>query len=264
MAGSTSQNRALATRKNDKSGPQIGPSTRIPWYPPITGQRERPPSGVTPVLFHGVGSYLHEQKLRCEPPEIVGVAGDDGLPGPLRTHDDVRIDDVRRPSACQQQADCRRIHSVERHQVSAGLTNQPAEADLPGRIPNGLCQRRGGNGNPQVARATSASTRRSLRSTAIKPPASSVMPLTPLSLAVELASVLWASASWERESRRPTRVPWALTAPPFAEANLPATPASPPRRKAPPRWRVARKPRRWRRHRRQRGRAPHRSVALEG
>ena len=34
MAGSTSQNRALATRKNDKSGPQIGPqigpSTRIP------------------------------------------------------------------------------------------------------------------------------------------------------------------------------------------------------------------------------------------
>lgn len=44
----------------------------------------------------------HQLQLRGDSPEIVSVAGYHGLPGPLRTNDDVGIDDVGRPGSCQQ------------------------------------------------------------------------------------------------------------------------------------------------------------------
>jgi plasmid stabilization system protein ParE len=44
----------------------------------------------------------HQLQLRSDSPEIVGVAGYHGLPGPLRTDGDVGIDNVGRPGSCQQ------------------------------------------------------------------------------------------------------------------------------------------------------------------
>jgi hypothetical protein len=69
---------------------------------------------------------------------MVCVAGHDGLPGPLRTNDDMGVDDVCRPSSCQQEADSRCVRSIESNEVRAGLSNEPAEACLPGRFTNGL------------------------------------------------------------------------------------------------------------------------------
>ena len=77
-----------------------------------------------------------------------------------------------------------------------------------------------------VARARSVSTRRSFRSTAISPPVSKVMPLTQPSRVSRLSSGLR-----ERESRRPTRVPFSSVGRPFVEAHLPASPSSRPHRK---------------------------------
>src|ERR1035437_10650083 len=54
---------------------------------------------------------------------------------------------VARRGSCQQQAYCCRVRPVRRNKVRTGLSNEPAEASLPGRVPNGLCQRRRRNCN---------------------------------------------------------------------------------------------------------------------
>jgi hypothetical protein len=75
------------------------------------------------------------------PLEIVRVAGDNGLPSPARTNNDVGIDHVGRPGPRQEKADSRGIRSVERNEVRTGLTNEPRELCLPGRVANGLRER---------------------------------------------------------------------------------------------------------------------------
>jgi len=89
-------------------------------------------------------------QLRSDSPETAGIAGNDCVSCPSRTHNDVGVDDVRRRGSCQEEADCGRVRSVERHQVRAGLSNEAGEARLPGGIPNGLCQSRRWNCNPHA------------------------------------------------------------------------------------------------------------------
>src|SRR6266540_3999228 len=89
-----------------------------------------------PAIRAPAVAYLDDYQLQpgSDSPEIAGVAGDDGLPCPLRTNDDVGIDDIGRRGSCQQKAGSRGIRSVERNKIRAGLSNQPGEAGLPGRI----------------------------------------------------------------------------------------------------------------------------------
>ena len=93
----------------------------------------------------------HQRQPGSDAPEIGGVAGHDGLPGPLGTNDDMGIDDVCRRSSCQQEADSRCVRSVERDKVGAGLANETAEAGLPGRVTNGLGQCRRWDCDPHAA-----------------------------------------------------------------------------------------------------------------
>jgi hypothetical protein len=66
----------------------------------------------------------HDQmQSGTNPPEISGVAGHNGLPCPLRTNNDVGINDVGRRGSCEQQTNSRRMWSVERNKVRAGLSN---------------------------------------------------------------------------------------------------------------------------------------------
>src|SRR5580704_10032341 len=54
----------------------------------------------------------HQLQPGSNSPEIPGVTRYDSLSGPTSTNDDVGIDDIRRRSSCQQEADCGRVRSV--------------------------------------------------------------------------------------------------------------------------------------------------------
>jgi len=72
--------------------------------------------------------------------EIAFIACDHGLPGSLRAHHDVSVDDISRPGSRQQETNGRGIRSVERNQVGVGLANQPRETGLPGRAAHRLSE----------------------------------------------------------------------------------------------------------------------------
>jgi len=61
------------------------------------------------------------------------------------------IGDAGRPGPRERHPGSSRVRTVERHEVRAGLSNQPAEAGLPRRVSNGLSQRRRRNGNAHAA-----------------------------------------------------------------------------------------------------------------
>jgi len=81
----------------------------------------------------------HQWQFRRDPVEVPRVARHDPLPRPLRANDNMGVDDIRRPGSRQQEADSRCVGSVKRNEVRAGLSNESAEAGLPGRVSNGLC-----------------------------------------------------------------------------------------------------------------------------
>jgi hypothetical protein len=60
----------------------------------------------------------------------------------------VGIDDIGRRTLRQQESDGGGIRSVERNEVRASLSNEPREPRLPGRVADGLSQRRGWDGDP--------------------------------------------------------------------------------------------------------------------
>ena len=63
---------------------------------------------------------------------------------------DVRIDDIRRSAAGEQEADRCRIRRVQRDQVRARLANQPGKPGLSRRISNRLRERRRRNRHRQA------------------------------------------------------------------------------------------------------------------
>lgn len=93
----------------------------------------------------------HQRKLRSDSFQIARVAGHHRLPGSARANDNMSIDDVRCRGSGQQEADLGCVRSIERNKIRAGLSNEPAEACLPGRVAHGLRQRRCRYRNPHAA-----------------------------------------------------------------------------------------------------------------
>lgn len=98
-------------------------------------------SGRHQFMVAGIGGWAgncgpasdHDQlQIGSDAPQIHGIAGHDGLSGPLRTNDDAGGDDVGRRGSPQQQAGSRRVRSVERHQVRARLSYEPGDATAEG------------------------------------------------------------------------------------------------------------------------------------
>jgi len=101
------------------------------------GRRQRPPAAG--------GLDLDQAQPWPNSLKIIGIAGDDGLPGPSRANGDVSVSDVRRPGSGQQQANSSCVGPVKGHQVGAALANQPRQAGLLAGVPQSLGEGRGGD-----------------------------------------------------------------------------------------------------------------------
>jgi hypothetical protein len=94
------------------------------------------------------------------------------------------------------------MHSVKRNHLGFAMLDHPPQAYLLGRISNDLTESCGWNDNSAVVFQGGArieKTRRSFRSSAIRPPASKAIPFTRLSVA-------WLRAFVARASFLPKRV----------------------------------------------------------
>lgn len=69
------------------------------------------------------------------------------MPGSLRTNDDMRIDDIGRPSAREQSADYCCVGPIKRDEIRIGVTNEPGQVGLSSGIANHPRQGRGRNCN---------------------------------------------------------------------------------------------------------------------
>lgn len=93
----------------------------------------------------------HQPEIRSKPPQIVGIAGNNGLARPLGANNDVGINNVGGCSLGQQETDSGCVRSIKRNEVGASLPDQPGEAGLPGRIPDGLREGGGWYRDPHAA-----------------------------------------------------------------------------------------------------------------
>jgi len=89
----------------------------------------------------GSDSDVEESQIRRDSFQIAWIAGDYGLPRSSSADRDVGIDNIGCMRLREQQADSRRVRSVERHQVRAALPDQPRQANLPRGISNSLRER---------------------------------------------------------------------------------------------------------------------------
>src|ERR1043165_6895202 len=99
----------------------------------------RPPIA-TRVPAKRLASDEQERDRGIEPPEIVGVAGDEDLGGPARADDDVAVDDVSGHAGGQQEARRGGVGTVERNEIGARLSDEPGDPRLASRAPDHLSQ----------------------------------------------------------------------------------------------------------------------------
>lgn len=133
--------------------------------------------------------------------QIVRVRGGHPLVRSTRAHDDVRVDDVGRAAGGEKPADVGGVNAVEINDDRRRLADQSGEPRLALGPPYGLGGARAGTvslARVSAARASKTARRRSLRSTASSPPASSVRP--------GIRRPTPSAAPKCREARRPKRV----------------------------------------------------------
>ena len=117
----TTRARGVLSGSDDAAGRGLGDSPRD-----RRKSKHKEFSAHCKMLQHfrcGGASDDHQLERGSDSPQIVRIAGDDGLAGPLRAINDMGIDNVGRRGSRQQKAGSRRVRSIERDKVRAGLTD---------------------------------------------------------------------------------------------------------------------------------------------
>jgi hypothetical protein len=91
-----------------------------------------------PKLAVAALSYRYDGKSRIEEPQVLRVGGKDLLAGSAGADDDVGVRDVGRTARSQKSSDVRGIDPVKRYDVGGRLAEEPPEARLALRPPDGL------------------------------------------------------------------------------------------------------------------------------